>query len=189
MIQSKEDLYHYLKQDRIMNWADGKVDLIHAIKNVILPNKRLRYLRILRKAEYYTNNNNVLQYWYQYRLLRLGLRLGYSIPINVFGPGLSLPHYGTIIVHINSKIGSNCRLHACVNIGAKGGKAPTLGDNVYIGPSAVVFGDIHIADNITIGANATVNKSFNVENVAIAGSPAHVIKENVPSWVERHNLD
>lgn len=39
-------------------------------------------------------------------------------------------------------------------------KAPKIGDNVYIGPGAVLFGDIEIADNCWIGANAVVNKSF-----------------------------
>ena len=169
-----------------MNGKDKPAGFFQAIKSAVAPDLILKFLVVLRKTEYYTNNNKALQYWYRLRLRQLGLKLGYSIPINVFGPGLSLPHYGTIIVHMNARIGSNCRLHACVNIGANGGqKAPVLGDNVYIGPSAVVFGEIHIADNITIGANATVNKSFDTEHVVLAGSPASVIKENYPNWIER----
>jgi serine O-acetyltransferase len=131
-----------------------------------------------------------LRIFYKYRLRKLGIRLGFSIPINVFGPGLSIPHIGTIIVNNNARVGANCRLHACVNIGASGGnnKAPQIGDNVYIGPSVVMFGDISIADNVTIGANATVNKSFEDSNIVIAGCPARIVKENYPCWIEFNRI-
>lgn len=119
------------------------------------------------------------------------MKLGFSIPINVFGPGLSIPHYGTIVVNSNARIGANCRLHVGVNIGASGGsiKAPCLGDNVYIGPGAIIFGDIQIADNVTIGANATVNRSCGQANVVLAGSPANIVKYDMPSWVDFNNIN
>lgn len=120
----------------------------------------------------------------------LSIKLGFSIPVNTFGPGLSIAHYGTIIVNDNARIGANCRIHGCVNIGASKGsrKAPQIGNNVYIGPSAVIFGDIHIADNVTIGANATVNRSCEVENVVLAGSPAKIVKENCNNWIQFNNV-
>lgn len=104
--------------------------------------------------------------------------MGYFIPLNVFGPGLSISHYGSIVINPNSRIARNCRIHACVNIGTKAGfsdKAPKIGDNVYIGPGAKIFGDIVIADGIAIGANAVVNKSFLEPNVTIGGIPAKII--------------
>ena len=55
--------------------------------------------------------------------------------------------------------------------------SPILGDNVYIGPGAKLFGKITIADNISIGANAVVTKSFEQENISIAGVPAKIISE------------
>ena len=66
-----------------------------------------------------------------------------------------------------------------MNIGASGGipKAPILGDNVYIGPGAKIFGDITLGSNIAIAANSTVNKSILEDNILIAGSPAKKIKE------------
>ena len=110
------------------------------------------------------------------------MRLGYSIPINVFGPGLSLPHRGNIIINPNTRIGKNCRIHVGVNIGAHKDLAPTIGDNAYIGPGVILFGDIKIGNNTTIGANATVNKSFDQNNVTIAGTPAKIVKENTNPW-------
>ena len=47
---------------------------------------------------------------------------------------------------------------------------------------AIILGDITIADNVSAGANATVNKSFTESNVVVAGTPAKVVKTNVPSW-------
>ena len=56
-------------------------------------------------------------------------------------------------------------------------KAPVIGDNVYIGAGAKIFGDIFIADGIAIGANSVVNKSFSEPNVTIAGNPAKIISD------------
>ena len=77
-----------------------------------------------------------------------------------------------------------------VNIGANQGsdKAPHIGDNVYIGPGAVIFGDIVIADGCYIGANAVVNKSVLTPNTVVVGIPAKVIKEDPIHWWEKNNL-
>jgi serine O-acetyltransferase len=53
--------------------------------------------------------------------------------------------------------------------------APQIGNNVYIGPGAKIFGEIVIADNIAIGANSVVNKSFYEKGISIAGVPAKKI--------------
>lgn len=105
----------------------------------------------------------------------LGLLCGFSIGLNCFGKGLSISHIGTIVVNHNARIGENCRLHVCVNIGTG---SPVIGDNVYIGPGAKLFGKINIADNIRIGANAVVNKSFNEEGITIVGVPAHKVEKD-----------
>ncbi len=157
-------------------------------------NKRWRFLILLRETEYCFNVpsffNRILYIYKKFRFKKVSQLLGYTIPINTFGPGLSLPHNGTIIVNGAARIGAFCRLHCCTNIGASTGekKAPHIGDNVYIGPGAILFGNITIANNITIGANATVNHSFLEENVAIGGTPAKVIKRNMRIWKEFNNL-
>lgn len=69
-----------------------------------------------------------------------------------------------------------------MNIGAHHDRAPRIGDNVYIGPGAIIFGGIEIADNVSIVANATVNKSVMEPNTVVVGTPAHVVKRDVQSW-------
>lgn len=125
------------------------------------------------------------------KLRKLSRKLGFTISVNTFGPGLSIAHYGTIVVNDKARIGANCRLHACVNIGASGGKpeAPTIGDNAYIGPGALIFGNITLGNNVTIAANATVNKSFEQNNILLAGVPAKIVKENQSDWTITNKVD
>ena len=94
--------------------------------------------------------------------------------------GLCLSHIGPVIISKYAKIGSNCRIHAGVNIGAdfrNSDAAPIIGDRVYIGPGAKIFGNVKIADGIAIGANAVVCKDFLKPNTSIAGVPAKVISD------------
>lgn len=144
----------------------------------------------MRKCEYAKNcrQNTIIGkalFKIRYRhYLRYGLKLGFSIPLNVFGPGLCLCHAGTIIVNEWARVGSNARIHACVNIGSfsrfdddfKIDNAPIIGDNVYIGPGAKLYGKIIIGNNVAVGANAVVNKDV-PDHVTVAGVPARVINE------------
>lgn len=189
MITSKKDLKYYIQQDRLMNGYLSKRRFSEIIKTFFFPNA-VSHLRYLRKLEYYTNVhssvNKFMRVYYNYKLRVSARKLGYYIGLNSCSPGLSLPHYGTVIISAEAKLGENCRVHVCVNIGRSAGekKAPQIGDNVYIGPSCVLFGDISIANNVTIGANATVNKSVEQEHVVIAGTPAKIVKTDYPNWIE-----
>ena len=108
---------------------------------------------------------------------RLSYILGFTIHKNCFGPGLNIKHYGSVVVNPNARIGKNCIIHSCVNIGETNGKAPVIGDNVYIGPGAKIYGNVVIGNNNAIAANATVNKSFEEEGVLIGGVPSKIIGE------------
>ena len=61
-----------------------------------------------------------------------------------------------IVIAAGAIIGKNCFLSHQVTIGRNRGGAPTIGDNVYIGPGAKIFGAIHIGNNVRIGANCVV---------------------------------
>ncbi|HEY0976835.1 MAG TPA: serine acetyltransferase, partial [Flavobacteriales bacterium] len=118
--------------------------------------------------------------FYSLRYHEQGVRCGFDIPPNVFGPGLSIAHRGTIVVHPAARIGANCRIHVDVVIGTRPGpedRVPTLGDNCYIGPGAKIFGDVVIGNNTAIGANSVVNRSFPQGSMTIAGAPARQISD------------
>jgi serine O-acetyltransferase len=183
MIRSKEDYLHYLEADRVA-LARTRLSASDRVIQLIAPDYIWKFQRLLRKLEYHKNVKshgflNRLVYFHLKRQYReLSVKLSFTIPENVFGPGLAIVHYGTIVVNGNARVGANCRLHVCTNIGASGGsdKAPRIGDNVYIAPGAKIFGDITIASNTAIGANAVVDRSFEEENTLIAGVPAKRIK-------------
>lgn len=173
MIKTKSELKFYIECDRLARYGE-RTPLSVRIKTKDMFN----YNIILRKAEYHINNGHRLRAaYYRYRLLKLGMKLGWSIDPNTFGPGMCIVHYGTVVVNPNARIGKYARIHAGVNIGANAGEqdAPEIGDYVYLGPGAKVFGNITIASNVAIAANAVVNKSCLEEGVTLGGIPAKVI--------------
>lgn len=178
MIHNKKKLEEYLEQDKI---ALRRTDL----KPKLFNDDIWKFQILLRKNEYYSNIKcNMIQIFVRsivkYRFYKKSIELGFSIPINVFDSGLSIAHYGTIVVNGKAKIGKNCRIHENVTIGSTGGEelAPQIGNNVFIGTGAKIIGNIEIADNIAIGANSLVNKSFTEPGITIAGNPAKKISNN-----------
>jgi serine O-acetyltransferase len=174
VITSKANFKQFLEADRI---ALGQESML-----AFLVDEIWRFQRVLRTVEYLTNckKNSIRRFIAVYRFRKLSIKLGFSIPINVFGPGLAILHYGTIVVNARARIGANCRIHTGVNIGAqlgRGDEVPIIGDNCYIAPGAKLFGAIVIGNNTAIGANAVVNKSFPEGNATLAGIPAKVISE------------
>ena len=75
-------------------------------------------------------------------------------------------------------IGKNCNISHQVTLGASncGQKkgVPTIGDNVFIGPGAKMFGNINIGNNVAIGANCVVTKDI-PENGIVIGVPGEII--------------
>ena len=173
MINSKQDYKLYVTADLAAHyqtqyrwWFKFSQPLIH-------------FQMVLRKTEYYDNcRKDILGRIYLFilkvKLMRLSTKLGFTIPRHVFGPGLSIAHWGSIVVHSDVKVGNNCRIHSAVNIGVFNGACPTIGNNVYIAPGAKLFGGITIGDNVIVGANAVVNKDV-PSNFTVGGIPARII--------------
>lgn len=192
MIRSKQDYLFYLSEDRKSLGKKNK-GIGSELKQIFFPDYIWQFQRLMRKFEYFSNSKKgilakIYRFYLRVKYRKLSLKMGFSIPINTFGPGLAIVHYGTIVVNGNARIGANCRIHASTNIGASNGsnKAPQIGENVYIAPGVIIFGDIKIASNTLISANSTVNKTFEIENTMIAGSPAKFIKNIDIGTVFKH---
>ncbi len=192
MIKSRLDYLRYLREDQI---ARGEYDqsLKQKIKGIISPSPTWLFQKKLRKYEYFLNVKRgpfaKLRLLFINRSFRkISRKLNFTIPPNVFDSGLCILHYGTIVVNSKCKIGKNCRVEVCVNIGASAGRpeAPIIGDNVYIGPGAKIYGNIILGNNIAIAANSSVNKSFKEDNILIGGSPARKIRELDISKIIKH---
>jgi serine O-acetyltransferase len=109
---------------------------------------------------------------------------GISLPAQCdVGAGLFISHFGGVIVSPRARIGRTCNLGHGVTIGS-GGRGeregvslegvPVIGDRVYIGPGACLFGPIDVGDDASIGANAVVTRSLPERAVAV-GIPARIL--------------
>ena len=176
------DLRSWLRRDLIQRGAlltGGRITTW-----LILSDPINYFMTLLRLNELSRNARMLLPLKLLIRILfrRQSVKLGFSIPPNVFGPGLAIVHYGTIVVNSAVRVGCDCRIHVDVNIGGKAMLvasseeaailSPQLGDRVYIAPGAKIFGPVIIGDASVIGANAVVNKSFPDSGHVIVGNPA-----------------
>lgn len=114
-------------------------------------------------------------------LYRLTVVYGIEIPNHTrIGPGLYIGHLGGIVINGEVIIGKNCNLSQGVTVGVTNvGKHignPVIGDNVYIGPGAKIFGAITIGDNAAIGANAVVMTDV-ATCTSAAGVPAREVSQ------------
>jgi len=186
MIKNKTDYIFYRESDRIISGRNKKT-FFDGIKLFFIPDSISDFMTLLRTVEYYENcSKNILDKikskYFKHKFRKKSLQLGFSIPPNVFGPGLFIPHYGTIVINSKATVGANCVLHTSTCITAK--DYIEMGNNVYISTGAIIAGNLKINDNVTIGANSLLNKSFNETDVLLAGSPATIIKKRKAWYLE-----
>ena len=96
-------------------------------------------------------------------------------PAAEIGPGLLIPHVGTIRVHGATKIGADCSLyHGCtIGAGPRPGGA-IIGDHVFISCNSSIIGVVKIGDGAVIAANTLVIDDVPANATAI-GVPARVL--------------
>lgn len=184
-IRSREDLSYYLQQDLVANGLERW----HFALRFRRP--EVHYQRVLRRVEYCLATPGwrarVARSYLRFTLMRLSVRTGISIGPGVFGPGLSIAHYGSVVVHSRARVGAYCRINSATNIGMSASGVPVLGDHVYISPGAVIYGGISVGDRVVVGANAVVGRDVPA-GVTVAGAPARVISQRdsssiMPAWV------
>lgn len=147
----------------------------------IISNPGFKFLYFFRKSQS-RSRKNFLGFIYYFFYRRYSIKYGFQIPRTVdIGSGMLFPHFGNIVINSKTKIGCNCNILQGVTIGntkGRNGGTPIIGNNVYIGPNAVVVGNIRIGDNVLIAGNSFINFSIPQNHIAI-GNPAKIIhREN-----------
>jgi serine O-acetyltransferase len=136
---------------------------------------QVRWLVRLRVTEYLVNRTPrpvaAIGLW---RLQAHSVRLGFTIPVNVCGPGLKLPHWGTIVLSPAARVGGHATIHPGVTLGLHHGRAPVVGERVYLGPGSKAWGAVTIGDDVTLGANCVVTKPV-AAGTTVVGIPARPI--------------
>lgn len=194
MIQTKQELCFFIMADRIMNGLTAKPSFVERLREILfLPHpsgKIIKFLIYMRKSSFYhtkekpTIIDKIKSKWYSRTYSKISLELGFSIGCDVFGYGLVIPHYGTIVVNGGVRAGNYCVLHTSTCIG---GAHKTIGDGLYLGSGAKIMGDVNLGDGVSVAAGSLVNKSFG-NHVLIAGMPGKVVKDNYPIWYKRDGL-
>ncbi|MDG1302311.1 MAG: serine acetyltransferase [Opitutae bacterium] len=113
------------------------------------------------------------------KYLRVQLLTGIQIPILAdIDAGLYIPHPGGIVVNPGFYAGRGLYLSHNVTVGKvhSGERAgvPKVGEDVYIGPGAVLLGNVKIGDNVAVGANSVVIHDLADDSFAV-GAPAKVV--------------
>lgn len=180
MITTKEQLKEYLIQD-------AKACNHTGIKPRFLGDELWKFQYSLRNLDYQTNRTNksiissILRIYWRLRYHSLSIKLNLTISDETqIGKGFSIAHYGNVLIPSTSVIGDNFRIHDGVCIGATNGDSKTamIGNNVFIATGAKIIGDVHIADDVAIGANAVVVKDIDIPGTTWGGVPAKLISYN-----------
>lgn len=162
----KSDLYRYTREGgiRTLCWQ-------------YLTNRGFNYMVWHRIAQ---SDNSLAR-----RVSRLCLslkmrRFGIHIPVETrIGFGFYIGHGGPCVVHHTATIGNNCNISQYVTIGATLGRSASIGDEVYIGPSACIVEDVTIGSGSLIGAGAVVTRDIPPGSTAV-GVPARPIENARP---------
>lgn len=183
-INSKSELRFVLMADLMMNRGCVCRSIKSRFKNTFVPDYIMSYLRCMRYVSFYSGRkglyNKFMFIVYSIKYRRLGIKLGFSIGCDCFGYGLVIPHYGTIVVGDSNRIGNYAVLHSSTCISGNG---KIIGDALYLSTGAKMTSKLILGNNVSIGANSVVNKSFEDNNIMLAGAPAKVIKSSQPWYI------
>jgi len=92
------------------------------------------------------------------------------------GRGLRIYHGHCLVIHPSTIVGANVTLRHSVTLGSseRGGGAPTLQDEVDVGPNAVILGAITIGFKAVISGGSVVLKDVS-PGAVVGGNPAKII--------------
>jgi len=173
-----------MRQDLFMYGVDFYKPQFSIIRPEITLVRRLRQAEFCRSLSQSNLMFAPLYYLARFRYQNLCNKYGATLPLGVFGPGLTLAHVGTVTINADARVGRNCRLHPGVTIGAVGNRAPLIGDDVFIGPNAVVVGGIEVGSRSHIGPCSVVSNDVGPDEIVVP-VPAVIKARARPTWQER----
>lgn len=177
----KYDLYRYFYPSDQMS----DLSFLGKIKKIVLT-QGIWALVVYRSGSWCVRNSKrfggiprlllpFLTIWQKLVEMSTGIELPFTAQI---GRGLYIGHFGQIIVSPMAVLGECCNISQGITIGQAGrGEqqfVPVIGDRVYIGPGAKLFGKLTIGNDVAIGANAVVTRDL-PDNAVAVGIPAKVI--------------
>lgn len=163
----EKDLYRYYG-----NNGENK------LKKIFRP-LEIKYIYYLRKCQ--CAENKLIKTYYKLKLRKISQKTLIQIfPETKIGDGFYIGHFGRIIINPNAILGNNINIATGVVIGQENrGKrkgTPIIGNECWIGPNAVIVGNIRIGNDVLIAPLSYVN--FDVPDHSIViGNPAKIISK------------
>lgn len=181
-IATIQELNFYIKADQIVN-RGGLRSWKRICFEVLFPDYIMKYIRTMRLLSYCMNTRHkiirllcpLIERYYT----RLGIKLCFDIHPDVFSYGLSIPHWGTIVVGGNNTVGAFAVLHTSTCISHSG---KTIGDGLYLSTGSIILGSITLRDHVTIAPNSCVKESFCESGITLGGTPSTVKKKSAAWW-------
>lgn len=140
-------------------------------------NPNLHFIYLFRTTQKYPKNTISGKFW---RLVLRHYQIKYGLqiyPETQIGEGLYLGHWGLLAINPKVIIGKNCNIAQGVSIAqANRGKfigTPIIGDEVWIGPNAVIVGGITIGNNVLIAPNVYLAEDV-PDNSLVIGNPCRI---------------
>lgn len=177
MISSKSDYKEYLSYEKNIYFNDVNGSPMHAFIMCSKFWKMWKYVKTLRTAEYHKNCGHKLRFalWHR-RKHRLGNKLGFEIPENCTGKGLTIYHISPVIINEEARIGEDFKISGNFCAGRTDKGAPVIGNGVEAGWGSCVIGNVKIADGVILGAGCVAVKDIDIAGASAAGVPAAVIE-------------
>lgn len=156
----------YVREDYHANkrqfWAPGFQALAVYRLGVWVNSIRSRALRFMLRRIYWFLNGIIRNVY--------GIEVH---PTTVIGRRLQIVHQSAIVIHPRAIIGDDCLIRQGVSLGGLRpgpvSRAPRLGNRVEVGAGAIIAGRITVGDDVVIGPNAVV--MANVPAGSIVASP------------------
>jgi len=137
---------------------------------------RARLIKSYRLFNYYEKQKRYFSaFFWGRRYGKYANLLNCCINCDNIGEGLFFVH-SNIVINKNVVIGKNCVLLGdnCIGAGHYSSilkmNAPRIGDNVWIGYGAKIFGGLIIADDVVIGAGAIITKDIIESGAIVVGN-------------------
>lgn len=181
-IRTKKELKFYILADRMMNTGYFHYPIRLRLFQLTVHNYIMDYLVVMRKCSYYKHQGGVFSkicyVYYRRKFHQLGVKLGFSMGCDTLGYAPWIPHHGTIVIGENNKLGKFACLHTSICITATN---KSIGDTFLCGTGSRLTKVEVLGNNVQVGANSVVNKSFQRDGIVIAGAPA-VYKKDCAPW-------
>ena len=153
----------------------------YQVLSYYLRHPQYRYVFWMRIAQYTYGRRwlLLLRIFSSLRLQLIRNKTGIQIsPSTRIGKGFYIGHFGSIVINPAVKLGENVNIIQTCTIGlayrGERGGIPVIGNMVYIGAGARIFGGIKIGNNVAIGVNSVVTHDVPA-NAVVVGTPAKVI--------------